>query len=233
MTERQALKIDLAKVTDKATPNVNAVLLDRMEFSGRLVVERFTPGPDMDPMRPLEVMGEITKLQRGLGLGQAEVDARIADLEAELADVRSDLFIVPNLITQVGDQYYGERASGIVGAPGQVTGMRLGTGVTAAAKTGAGAAIVTYKAGSAKAIDGSFPTSALVVASRVITWKTSWGPGVVNGSALTEAVITNETPLTDVTGSAADTISRALFGPTTLGALDTFSITWAHSLLGA
>jgi len=60
-----------------------------------------------------------------------------------------------NLITQVGDQYYGERAAGIGSPPNQVTGMRLGTGSTAVAKTGAGAAIVTYTTGSNVAIDAS------------------------------------------------------------------------------
>ena len=144
-----------------------------------------------------------------------------------------DRQVVHNLITQVGDQFYGERAAGIGGAPGAVTGMRLGTGTTAVAKTGAGAAIVTYKTGSYKAIDGTYPQSSLNGSSRRIQWKTSWGAGVVNGSALAEAVITNESPLTDVAGTASNTISRALFGPITLGASDTLSITWNHDLLGA
>lgn len=143
---------------------------------------------------------------------------------------------VHNLITDVGDEFYGERAAGIAGPPDQVTGMRLGTGSTAAAKTGAGAAIVTYQSGSAKAIDGGFPTSSQpggAGTARRIQWKTSWIAGEVDGAALREVVITNETPLTDVTGSAANTISRALFGPFTLGVLDTISITWNHDILGS
>ncbi len=139
---------------------------------------------------------------------------------------------IHNLITQVGDQYYGERAAGIASPPGQVTGMKLGTGSTAVAKTGAGAALVTYRSGSHKAIDGSFPTSSLVVASRQIQWKTSWTAGVVNGSALTEVALINDV-LADATSSAANTIARALFGPMTLGTLDTLAITWNHLLLGA
>lgn len=141
-----------------------------------------------------------------------------------------------NLLTDIGDEFYGERAAGIAGPPDQVTGMRLGTDGTAPSKTGAGAAIGVYVAGSAKAIDGGFPTSSQpggAGTARVITWKTSWAAGEVDGFALREVVITNETPLTDVAGAAANTISRALFGPFTLGVLDTIAVTWQHSLLGA
>lgn len=215
-----------------------AVLVDGVTSRGIVIVERFTPQADMHEMRCDEIVRTSESLRRELLVPltqptEADIRAMLADLHAELYDCLAERSVTSNLITQVGDQYYGERASGIAGPPGQVTGMRLGTGVTAPSKTGAGAAIVTYKAGSNKAIDGSFPTSSLVVASRQIQWKTSWGAGVVNGSALAEAVITNESPLTDVTGSAANTISRALFGPMTLGALDTLAITWNHLLLGA
>lgn len=139
-----------------------------------------------------------------------------------------------NLVTQVGDQYYGERAAGIASPPAQVTGMRLGTGATAVAKTGAGAAIVTYTTGSNVAISGGFPTSALSVASRRIQWQALWGAGVATVSGLNEVVITNETPLTNVAGAAANTIARALLSPVVnKGANDTLTITWNHDLLGA
>lgn len=139
-----------------------------------------------------------------------------------------------NLVTEVGDEYWGERAAGIASPPGQVTGMRLGTGSTAAAKTGAGAAIVTYVSGSAKAIDGGFPTSALSGSSRRIQWKTSWAAGEATATGIAEAVITNESPLTDVAGSAANTIARALLSPTVnKGASDTLALTWNTDLLGA
>lgn len=139
-----------------------------------------------------------------------------------------------NLITQVGDQYYGERAAGIGGAPAQVTGMRLGTGSTAASKTGAGAAIVTYISGSSVAIDGSYPQSALSGGSRRITWRTTWNPGVATATGINEVVLTNETPLTDVAGSAANTIARVVLSPViNKGASDTLTITWNHDLLGS
>ncbi|TXH12534.1 MAG: hypothetical protein E6R03_12765 [Hyphomicrobiaceae bacterium] len=159
----------------------------------------------------------------------------------ELGDADGNYKLVsarPNLITQVGDQYYGERAAGISSPPGQVTGMRLGTGgATAASKTGAGAAIVTYLTASQKAIDGSYPTSALNGSSRRITFRTSYAAGEATGNGINECVLTNESPLTNVAGAAANTIARAdntLVTPTVnKGASDTLTVTWHHDLLGA
>lgn len=116
------------------------------------------------------------------------------------------------------------------------SGMRLGTGATAAAKTGAGAAIVTYTPAttSSKALDSGFPTSALNGSSRRIQYKTSWAAGEATITGLAEVVITIEQPLTDVAGTAANTISRALLSPTVnKGASDTLAVTWNHDLLGA
>lgn len=139
-----------------------------------------------------------------------------------------------NLITQVGDQYYGERAAGIGSPPAQVTGMQLGTGTTAVAKTGAGAAVVTYITGSAVAIDGSFPTSALSGSSRRIQWKTTWGAGVATATGIAEVVLINQSVGTDSGAAAAATISRALISPAKdKGAADTLAVTWNHDLLGA
>lgn len=139
-----------------------------------------------------------------------------------------------NLVTQVGDQYYGERAAGIASPPGQVTGMRLGTGNTTPAKTGAGAAIVTYVSGSQVAIDGGFPTSSLSGSARRITWESTWGAGVATANGIAEVVLTNESPLTDVAGSASNTIARALLSPVVDKASgDTLTITWHHDIEGA
>lgn len=157
--------------------------------------------------------------------------------EAVLYDAGGDVkLIVPfaNLITQIGDQYYGERAAGIASPPNQVSGMRLGTGTTAAAKTGAGAAIVTYITASSIAIDGGFPTAALSGSSRRIQWKTTWGAGIATNSAIAEVVITNEATLTNVAGTAANTISRVLLSPVVNKAAgDTLAVTWNHDALGA
>jgi len=139
-----------------------------------------------------------------------------------------------NLVTEIGDQYYGERAAGIGSPPNQVTGMRLGTGSTAVAKTGAGAAIVTYVTASQVVITGGFPTSSKPSSARRIQWQSLWGAGVATASGIAEAVITNENPLTNVAGTAANTVSRALLAPTVnKGASDTLTITWNHDLLGA
>lgn len=144
-----------------------------------------------------------------------------------------------NLVTRVGDQYYGDAGAGLhanatVTDPEPVKGMQLGTGSTAAAKTGAGAAIVTYITGSNNAIDGSFPTSTLNGSSRRITWETTWGAGDSTNSAIAEAVIVNPTTFADSGAAEADTISRVVFGSTIdKQAGDTLTVTWYHDLLGA
>jgi len=216
-----------------------------------------------------------------------------------------------NLVTQVGDQYYGDRAAQIVGSTVAITaitnatsavvttgsahgfgvgdsvliagvtpagyngrwgitavgssttftiyvgtalgagsafgtaqgltlpsasGMRLGTGVTAVAKTGAGAAIVTVGTGTnnSKAFDSTWPQSSLSGSSRRIQYKTTWAAGDATQNSLAEVVITTEQPLSQVAGTAANTTSRALLSPTVnKGASDTLAITWNHDLLGA
>jgi len=138
-----------------------------------------------------------------------------------------------NLVTQYGDQYYGDRAAAI-GSIDAVTGMRLGTGSTAAAKTGAGAAIVTYLSASQKALAGSYPQSSLESGARRITYQCVWAPGEATSSTIREVVLTNEDPLTNVAGVAGDTVSRFVF-PSNIDkqAADTLTVTWHHDLLGA
>lgn len=217
--------------------------------------------------------------------------------------------VVKNLVTQVGDQYYGDRAARIVGSAltpnaatnattsivtvtaahglnvgdvvvlsgmtptgyngmwavtsipsattfgiyvgtalgagsgfGSVTpqqslggakGMKLGTGSTAVAKTGAGAALVTYLSGSDQAFDATYPQSSLST-GRVITYKVTYAAGTATtASAITEIVIYLDFTA-DATSSAANTISRALLaGIGSKGASDTLTATWTHTLLGA
>ena len=150
------------------------------------------------------------------------------------------LGVFANLITDIGDQYYGERAAGIGSPPAQVTGMKLGTGSTAVAKTGAGAAIGTYAGAgvtASKAIDGTWPQSSQpggAGTARQIQWRTSWSAGQATVNGLNEVVISNQTSLADDAGTAANTISRALLSPVVnKGASDTLTITWNHNLLGA
>lgn len=136
-----------------------------------------------------------------------------------------------NLVTQVGDEYYGERAAGIDSPPGQVTGMKLGTGSTAPAKTGAGAALVTYLPDSHQAIEAGYPQSSLAGSTRRISWRAIWGPGKADSvNPITEVVIVNDA-LADATSPAANTISRALLADIAAkGAEDTLTVTWHHDL---
>jgi hypothetical protein len=139
-----------------------------------------------------------------------------------------------NVITDIGDQLYGERGAGIAGAPAVPTGMRLGTGSTTAgnapAKNGTGAALTTYLTGSNQAI--GTPTSAKPAAVRVITYSATFAAGkATTASAITEGVLVNDTIATDATSAVANTLSRvALSGIGSKGAQDTLTITWTHSI---
>ena len=138
---------------------------------------------------------------------------------------------VHNLVTSVGDQMYTARGSGIGSPPAAPTGMRIGTGSTAVAKTGAGAAIVTKITGGNQGFDGSFPTASAGVATYKVTYAAGTG---TTASPVTEVVIVNDTIATDTATAAANTISRALLtGIGSKGASDTLAITWTHTLLGA
>jgi hypothetical protein len=157
----------------------------------------------------------------------------------ELSDSRGNLLArceVNNLVTQVGDQMYFERAAAISGAPAAPTGLRLGTGANtggnAPAKTGAGAALTTYLSGSNKAFDSTWPQSSLTGSARRIQYKATYGAGVATTpSPITEAVIVNDTIATDATSSAANTITRvAVPGIPSKGATDVLTVTWNHDL---
>lgn len=135
-----------------------------------------------------------------------------------------------NLITQVGEQLYGERGAGIT-TTAVPTGMQLGTGSTAVAKTGAGAAVVTYTSGSAQAFDGSFPASSIPGTVRRIQYKVTWAAGTATATGLAEVVIINQSVSTNSGAAAANTISRALLSPTVnKGASDSLAITWNHDI---
>lgn len=147
--------------------------------------------------------------------------------------------VAHNLITDAGDLYNATRVIAGVSpaAPAdatKVTGMKLGTGTTAAAKNGAGAALVTYLSASNQAFDASYPQSSNLGAGAGVTavYKVTFAPGVATNAALTEAVIVNDSA-TNATSTAANTISRVVFGAVSKGASDTLAITWSHKFLGA
>lgn len=143
-----------------------------------------------------------------------------------------------NLITDAGDLYYAQKA--IVGidpanasAPTEVTGMKLGTGTTAASKAGSGAALVTYLSGSHDLFTTAYPSTSNLGSGLGVTvnYNCTWAAGVATGS-ITEAVIVNDAS-TNATSTAANTISRVTFTAVPKAAGDTFEITWSHKFLGA
>jgi hypothetical protein len=143
-----------------------------------------------------------------------------------------------NLITDAGDLYYAGMAIALVApaAPAQptkMTGMKLGTGTTAVAKAGAGAALVTYISASNNPFDATFPVTVNLGAGLGVNgqYKTTWAAGDVTNAAITEAVICNDAG-TDATSSAANTAHRIVFGAINKAAGDSLVITWNAKFLG-
>ncbi len=146
---------------------------------------------------------------------------------------------VRNLITDAGDLYNAQKiiaaiAPANASAPTAMTGMKLGTGTTAAAKSGAGAALITYLTASNQAFDATYPQTSNLGAGLGVTavYKVTYAAGTATNSAITEAVIVNDSA-TNATSSAANSISRVVFTAINKGALDTLAITWSHKFLGA
>lgn len=137
--------------------------------------------------------------------------------------------VTHNLVTATGDQFYAARAAGASGAPGPVTGMKLGTSSTAPAKTGAGAALVAYVPDSHQALSGT-----PVAAAGVATYTAIWEPGKgTTASPVTEVVLVNDT-LADATSPAGATVCRALLeGISAKPAGFRLTVIWNHTVLGA
>src|SRR5215218_3547432 len=142
-----------------------------------------------------------------------------------------------NLITDAGDLYYAAKAIAAIApaspaAPTAMSGMKLGTGTTAAAKSGAGAALVTYITGSNNPFDASFPATQNLGAGLGVNgqYKTSWLAGDVTNAAITEAVIVNDAA-TDATSTAANTSHRVVFTAINKTSTDSLVITWNAKFL--
>lgn len=138
-----------------------------------------------------------------------------------------------NIITQVGDRRYAEAGAGLGSPPAAATGMKLGTGATAPAKTGATAAAIaagTYITNSNQAI--GTPTSNAPATPVVITYTATFAAGkATNATAITEAVLVNDTIATNAASAEANTLSRVLLtGIGSKGASDTLAVTWTHSI---
>jgi hypothetical protein len=180
------------------------------------------------------VLGKLTGKRSTRG-PKSKFDIR-ANVEVTLRDEFGNIKFHErgeNLVTDYGDEHIANRI--FDDAQDIVTGMRLGTGSTAASKSGAGAAIVTYISGSQEALDAAATESDLGGGSghRVIHVCT-WVAGDVTNSAIAEVVLTDETPLTDVAGVAGNTVARFVFGSTIDKQVgDSLEVTWNIDILGA
>lgn len=140
-----------------------------------------------------------------------------------------------NLLTDSGDLYYATKAIAGVGpsataAPAAVTGMQIGSGVTAASKSGLGAAIGTLLAG--QAFDATFPSITNLGAGLGVNavHRTTYAAGVGTGS-VSEVVLTNG--VIGTASTAANTMNRALLGtPVTKAAGDSLAVTYNVKFLG-
>ncbi len=138
-----------------------------------------------------------------------------------------------NLVTDYGDDMVATRT--ILDAIEVVTGMKLGTGATAASKAGAGGTLVTYISGSQEALDAPAGEATKGAGSGWrITYICTWIAGDVTNGAIAEVVLTNETPLTDVNSALTDVVARFVFGATIdKQAGDSLEVTWQMDFLGA
>ncbi len=140
-----------------------------------------------------------------------------------------------NLVTDYGDEHIAKRI--FDDTFDIVTGMRLGDQVApaAASKSGAGAAIQQYLTGSNEDLDGVATSSdkgagAGFRATHICTWIA----GDITDPAISECVLSDETPLTDVAGVVGDTVARFVFGSTIdKQAGDSLEVTWHLDVLGA
>jgi hypothetical protein len=144
-----------------------------------------------------------------------------------------------NLVTTAGDEYYAKKGITDIApanptAPTAASGMKLGQGSTAAAKSGAGALLITYITGSNNLFDTSFPAAAAVGGDGGwnATYKTTWAAGDVTNADIEEVVIVNDAAA-DATSTAANTYSRAVIAAVNKTASDSLAVTWNHKVLGA
>lgn len=142
-----------------------------------------------------------------------------------------------NLITDAGDLYVaGKVITGIApaapSAPTAASGMKLGTGTTAASKTDAGC--VTYLSGSNNPFDASFPATVNLGSTLGVNaqYKTTWPAGDSTNAALREAIICNDAA-TDADSTAPNTYARIVYSNVDKAAADSLGLTWNWKYLGA
>lgn len=189
------------------------------------------PDPFVDALHAAHDMAQTLDGAGIVGYGVAEL--RDGDDQLKL--------LVPfhNLITDAGDLYIAGKvitaiAPASPSAPTAANGMKLGSGSTAVAKSGAGGALVTYISGSNVAFDTSYPQTANLGGGLGVNavYKTTWAAGTATNSAITEVAIVND-QATNATTTAANTYSRALITSVNKTASDSLAITWNWKALGA
>ena len=143
-----------------------------------------------------------------------------------------------NLLTTSGDKYFAQviaKHGGSSDTPTAVNGMKLGTGTTTPAKSGAAAALGTYISGSQRVFDAGFPAAAAHTGTNTgwdVTYQAFWAAGTATNSAITEVALVNDAA-TNATTSEANTYARATFTAVNKAAGDTLTIAWTHTILGA
>jgi len=155
----------------------------------------------------------------------------VGRVTAELRDRRGRLLrrlAVHNLITDVGDQYI---AAKLYSSPTAMSGMKLGSASTAAAKNGAGSYVAAgdYVSGSAKAFDATWPKAG--ASANVAQYKRTFAAGEATGTIRRASIVDNQTDAGEA--DASHTAAVAVFdADIPKGASDTLTITWDWTILG-
>lgn len=138
-----------------------------------------------------------------------------------------------NLVTDYGDEHIAKRMYD--DTFDIITGMRLSTATTAAAKNGAGSYHATgYISGSQEALDATpTPSDKGAGLGYRLQHECTWIAGDVTNSSINSVALTDETPITDTAGVAGDTVARYVF----LSTIDKQSgdelvVTWNIDILG-
>lgn len=182
-------------------------------------------------------MNELSKMmdqmiaEQGKGLNspitlRGEV---IAELYGPNGELKQRL-VQHNLVTSNGDQYCAKK---LYSAPTAMSGMKLGTATTAAAKSGAGSfqAVADYVSGSAHAFDATYPKAGAT--NDIAQYKVTWAAGEgTNANINRVSIVNNTTDAGEADGT--NTLAIAVFsGAINKGASDTLAVTWNITMLGA
>ena len=134
-----------------------------------------------------------------------------------------------NLVTDIGDQCIAKQLYSSAAKP---AGMKLGTATTPAAKNSTGSFIpaADYVAGSALALDSTFPKAGS--GANVAQYQVTYGAGVATATLGRVALVDNTTNAGEA--DATHTIAIAVFtAPIPKGSGDSLVVTWNITVLGA